>query len=173
MKKIKRCIVFVFIFVLICTLFSCESGNGKEDYRERDFSCVIVFVEGNSEKQARVTVSTADMGERTIKAELFFPHFLCGITVGVEQGNDYVECGGVRIDTKAFEHILSYVKMLVPEGEWSKVCKTPDGRSYVTVKDADNDERYDIYIDPRSYIPIEISKGEQTVFIKDLVFIGE
>ena len=163
-KKIFAVLTLSCLLVVLC---SCGTVGKIDDYRSRPFRCVIDFSVGERKICADLTVKDIE----NTQMEILSPDALAGVVI---YGNGKVEYGGMSLNTKVFEELISYACALVPKGEMSRKNKVKGRASLlcVTVEDTEMEGKiYEIYVDKKSGYPVEIHFDGKNIYVRDFEFI--
>lgn len=169
--KVNRYITLFALAALIFSFVSCNSRVLREDFRDTSFKTLISFCENGINISAYLTATKNRDGTHDIELEVISPKTLSGFTVHRENGTEYSEFEGIRLSSNNLSTLLQYADIIFQDGDIFIVSKTElDGRSVLFATLGRNDPNgYEIYLDPDTYIPIEITLGNKTVHFSEFV----
>ena len=166
---VKRTALIIAVIFLIFSFCSCQKRTIREDYRDSGFRTRISFCSLGMDIEAYLVAEPSSDGSHNLKLEVISPESLCGLTVCKIGDREYVKYEGITLSENSFSALLKYAEIAIPQGEIFIVSKAElngDEVIFATAKRSDG-QTYEIYLDPRSYIPKEIHLGDTSVIFSE------
>ena len=163
MGKIRIGSIFCLCALLLACLSSCGGRRLPWDYRTDRFSAKITW-------QSSMGVSF--LGELTseengdIRLCLLSPKVWEGVVVSCSQAGTRVDCDGMRAEEVSLGEMDGVLELLRPEGEIRVVTRTKwQGRQvlYGEIEAMGEEEIYELYLEEKTGVPLEIRRGEVSV----------
>ncbi len=162
MEKIRIWrMICLFLLLGIC-LSSCGGRKPPMDYREDRFSARISW----QSSEGVTLMGTLEAEEGELRICLLSPKAWEGVVVSHTQEETRVEYDGMVAEGVALGEIDEVLALLSPRGELRIITRGNwKGRQvlYGEIYQAGEEERYELYLEEKTGIPLEIRRGERSV----------